>query len=29
MREYAEQARILNPQEYELVPAPEPARVAA
>jgi hypothetical protein len=29
MREYEQQARKLDPSEYELVPAPEPARVAA
>ena len=29
MREYADQARTLDPGEFELVPAPEPARVAA
>jgi len=29
MREYAERARMLDPSEYELVPAREPAPVAA
>jgi hypothetical protein len=29
MREYAQHARVLDPSQYELVPAREPAPVAA
>ena len=29
MRDYAEKARVLDPNEYELVPAPMPTRIAA